>query len=83
MEKTMVSLNLTEDELVEIANHTAFTAFSALEDDDEEAWRIATIAVAILDKIEAAYPDLIEAEHFESAKEMIALRRRVAAKAKK
>jgi serine/threonine protein kinase HipA of HipAB toxin-antitoxin module len=83
MEKIMISLNLTDDELVEIANHTAFTAFSALEDDDEEAWRIAVIAVSILDKLEAAHPALIEAEHFDCAKEMLLLRRRVAARSKK
>ena len=52
----MITLNLTEEELIEIANHTALTEFHALEDDDDEAWRVATIAVTILDKIEAAYP---------------------------
>lgn len=79
----MISLGLSEEELVEIANHTAFTAFSALEDDDEEAWRVATIAVSILGKIETAYPDLIEAERFDCAREMLVLRRRVAEHLKK
>jgi hypothetical protein len=79
----MTTLNFSEEELVEVANHTAFTAFSALEDDDDEAWRVAVIAVAILDKLEAAYPALIEAEHFDCAKEMIVLRRRVASRSKK
>ncbi len=49
--------------MIEIANHAAFTAFHALEDDDDDAWRTATIAVSILDKIEAAYPTLIESEN--------------------
>jgi hypothetical protein len=79
----MVSLNLSEEELVEIANHTAFTAFSALEDNDDEAWRVAVIAVSILDKLEAAYPALIEAEHFDCAREMLVLRRRIADRSKK
>ncbi len=79
----MTSVDFTEDELIEIANHTAFTAFSALEDDDDEAWRVALIAVSILDKIEATYPALIEAEHFDCAREMLILRRRVANRSKK
>jgi hypothetical protein len=74
----MVSVDFTEDELVEIANHTAFTAFHALEDDDDEAWRVATLAVSILGKLEAAYPTIIESEHFDCAREMLVLRRRVA-----
>ena len=73
----MINLSLTEDELVEIANHTAFTAFHALEDDDDEAWRVATLAVTILDKVEAAYPALVEAEGLSCAREMLILRRRV------
>jgi hypothetical protein len=68
--------------MAEIANHTAFTALSALEDDDDEAWRVAVIAVSILDKIEATYPALIEAQHFECAREMLILRRRVASRSK-
>jgi hypothetical protein len=79
----MATLNLTDEELVEVANHTAFTALSALDDDDEEAWRVAGIAVSILNKIEAAHPELIEAEHFDCAKEMLVLRRRVASHSKK
>ena len=79
----MPTLTLTDEELAEVANHTAFTALSALDDDDEEAWRVAVIAVSILDKIEAANPDLIEQEHLECAKEMIVLRRRVAKHLKK
>jgi len=78
----MISLNLTEDELIEIANHTAFTAFHALEDNDDEAWRVATFAVTILGKVEAAYPALIESEGFYCAREMLVLRRRVASRAK-
>lgn len=78
----MISVDFTEDELVEIANHTAFTAFHALEDDDEEAWRVAALAVSILEKIEAAYPALIESERFEGTREMVVLRRRVSRRAK-
>jgi hypothetical protein len=78
----MTSVDFTEDELVEIASHTAFTAFHALEDDDDEAWRTATLAVSILNKIEAAYPDLMESENFYGAREMIVLRRRVARRSK-
>jgi len=80
----MTSLNLTEEELVEVANHTAFTALSTLEDDDdEETWRVAAISVSILDKLEAAYPALIESENFYAAREMLVLRRRVAGHSKK
>ena len=79
----MLSLNLSEEELVEIANHTAFTALSALDDNDEEAWRVAVLAVSILDKLEAVYPALIEAEHFDCAREMLVLRRRVASRSEK
>ena len=78
----MISVDFSEDEMVEIANHTVFTAFHALEDDDEEAWRIAVLAISILDKLEAAYPALIESEHFECAREMLVLRRRVARRSK-
>jgi hypothetical protein len=78
----MISLNLTEDELIEVANHTAFSAFHALEDDDTETWRVATLAVAILDKIEAAYPALIESDNLYCAREMLVLRRRVANRTK-
>jgi hypothetical protein len=82
-EAIMTTVNFTEDELVEIANHTAFTAFHALEDDDDEAWRVAVLAVSILDKIEAAYPALIESEHLDCAREILVLRRRVARRSKK
>ncbi len=78
----MVTVQFTEDQLIEIANHTAFTAYHALEDDDDEAWRTARIAVSILDKIEAAFPTLIDSENLVCAREMIVLRRRVANKAK-
>jgi hypothetical protein len=82
MEEIMISVDFTEEELVEIANHTAFTAFSALEDNDEEAWRVAVLAVSILDKLEAAYPALIESERFEGTREMLVLRRRVSRRPK-
>lgn len=75
----MISISLTEDEAVEIANHTAFTAYHALEDNDAEAWRVAALAVSILDKIEAAYPSLVESEKLLCAREMLVLRRKVAA----
>lgn len=78
----MTSVNFTDSELVEIANHTAFTAFHALEDNDDEAWRVAVLAVSILDKIEASFPALIESELFLAAKEMLVLRRRVARRSK-
>lgn len=78
----MVNVQFSEDELIEIANHTAFTAFHALEDDDDDAWRTARIAVSILDKVEAAYPTLMESENLLCAREMIVLRHRVASKAK-
>lgn len=78
----MISLDLTEDELVEIANHTAFTAFHALEDDDDEAWRVATISVSILDKIEAAFPAFIESDNLSCTREMLVLRRRVTKRTK-
>lgn len=78
----MISVDFTEDELVEIANHTAFTAFHALEDDDDEAWRIAALAVSILGKLEVAYPAIIESENFACAHEMLVLRRRVAKRSK-
>lgn len=74
----MISVSFTEDELVEIANHTAFTAFHSLEDDDGETWRVATLAVSILDKLEAAHPALIKAEGLACAREMFVIRRRVA-----
>ena len=70
----MIDLSFNEDELVEIANHTAFTAFHALDDDDEEAWRVATLAVAILAKIEEAYPALVESESLCCARELLVLR---------
>jgi hypothetical protein len=60
----MISVDFTEEEVVEIASHTAFTAFHALEDDDDEAWRMAALAVSILEKSEKAYPFLIESENF-------------------
>jgi len=81
-ETTMISVDFTEDELVEIASETAFTAYHALEDDDDEAWRKAAIAVSTLDKIEKAYPALIESENFYAAREMIVLKRRVARRSK-
>ena len=74
----MISLTFTEAEVVEIANHTAFTAFHALEDNDEEAWRVATVAVAILDKIDAAFPEIVESEALACLREAVVLRRRVA-----
>jgi hypothetical protein len=79
-EAIMINMVFTEEEVVEIANHTAFTAFHALEDDDDEAWRVAVLAVSILGKLEVAYPALIESERFEGTREMIVLRRRVASR---
>jgi hypothetical protein len=76
----MANVEFTEHELIEIANHTAFTAHHALEDDDDDAWRTARIAVSILDKIEVAYPALMESENLFCAREMVVLRRRVAGK---
>lgn len=78
----MVNVQFTEDEVIEIANHTAFTAFHALEDDDDDAWHTARIAISILDKIEAAYPALMESENLLCAREMTVVRHRVAGKAK-
>lgn len=34
---TMISLHLTEEEVIEVANSAVFTAYCALEDEDEEA----------------------------------------------
>ena len=78
----MVNVEFTEDALVEIANNTTFTAFHALEDADGEAWRVAIISVAILDKIESAYPGVIESENYLCAREMLVLRRSVAQRIK-
>jgi hypothetical protein len=75
----MISVDFTEDELVEIANHTTF---HALDDDDNGAWRVAARAVLILDKCEAAYPTLIESERFDCAREKLVLQRRVASRTK-
>lgn len=77
----MTNIGFTEEEVVELANHTTFTAYHALEDDDDEAWRVATVAVAILDKLEKAYPALIDSENLFCAREMLVLRRRVAGRA--
>jgi len=73
-----MSLEFTEDELVEIVNSTAFTAFHALEDNDDEAWRVATIAVSIVNKIESSYPSILESEQLLCAREILVLRRRIA-----
>jgi hypothetical protein len=74
----MIAVNFTEEELVEIANHTVFTAFHALEDDTEEAHALIDIAVAIIDKIEAAYPDYVDSEELCCEEELAALREAVA-----
>lgn len=79
----MITLHLTEAEIVEVANSAVFTAHCALEDDDEEAWRVASITVAVLAKIETAHPDLIESDAFLCARELLVLRRRVAKREKR
>lgn len=78
----MISLHLTEEEVVEVANSAVFTAYCALEDDDEEAWRVARVTVAVLAKIEAAHQDIIESDAFLCARELLVLRRRVAKREK-
>ncbi len=74
----MINIAFTEEELVEIANHTVFTAFHALDDDTDEAHELIDIAVAIIDKIEAAYPEYIDSEELCCEEELEALREAVA-----
>jgi hypothetical protein len=74
----MVHLELTEEEATEIANHTAFTAFHAIDDDDEYAWRIGYLAVAILAKLEAAFPAIVNNAQYSCAHEVSLLRKRIA-----
>ncbi len=71
--------HFTEDELVEIVNSTTLTAFHALEDDDDEAWRVAAIAVSIVNKIESSCPTVLESGRLFCAQEILTLRRRIAA----
>jgi len=71
----MYSIPFTEEEIVEVANHTAFTAYHGLDDDDDDAWRVARISVGILDKIEEAYPGLFENENLLCAREIVVLRK--------
>ena len=76
----MITFTFTEDEAIEVANHTAFTAFHALEDDDDESWRVARLAVAIPKKLQEAYPEMLEAERLECEHQIRLLRKRVKAK---
>lgn len=74
----MIQLMLSEEEAVEVANHTAYTALHAIDDDDDGAWRVGYIAVAILAKLEAAFPEIDGHPEYSCGNEVSSLRRRVA-----
>ncbi len=70
----MISVSFTEEEVAEIANHTVFTAFHALDEDTDDARRVVRVALAIMDKLEAACPGLAHHEDLCCEDELFALR---------
>ena len=82
MASETIAIGFSKEELIEVLNHTGFTAFHSLEDDDEEAWRVAHVALRIIDKVIEAFPDYVESEHFMCAREIAVLRRRVEKRAR-
>lgn len=74
----MIDLTLTEEEVVELANHTVFTAFHALDEDTDDARRVVRVALTIMDKLEAAFPDLVRHEDLCCEDELFALRQHAA-----
>jgi hypothetical protein len=75
-----VALRFTSDELIEILNGMVFTAFHAIEDDDESAWRCARLTVDVANKIEVALPEHAASDDCLCAEELATLRQRVAKK---
>lgn len=78
MTRSDLQLTFTPDELVEISNSVVLSAYAGLTEPDDEAYRVAQIALQIADKIEQTWPDIIEEEGLMCTREVLVLRKKLA-----
>ncbi|MEZ5301074.1 MAG: hypothetical protein R3F11_10540 [Verrucomicrobiales bacterium] len=74
-----ILIEFSDEEIVEVAHHTAFTAIHIIEDETDEAWHAGKVALDILSKLEEGYPGLREDERLVSGDEIELLKTKVEA----